>query len=193
MTPTEAARDGAPPLDLAGGITLHPAHGGDDLAAVVALCHDYRRFLLALPGVSVEVTDGFRPLSKFDALMTALPTLHARPTGIILLARDTDDVPLGCGMSHPLNAQTSEIKRVFVTPAARGKRVAEQLCQALIDQARVDGFSRVVLDTHRELHSAQTLYFRLGFAARGPYQPMPGNILPELLFFEKALTPEPTA
>jgi len=189
MTPTGAARDGALPLDPAGITVLH-AHSGGDLAAVVALCHAYRRFLLALPGVSEGVTDAFRPLAKFDALMTALPEIHTRPTGIILLARDTNSAPLGCGMSHPLDPQTCEIKRVFVTPTARGRRVAEQLCQALVDQARADGFTRVVLDTHRELHSAQSLYLRMGFAARGPYQPMPEVILPELLFFEKALIPE---
>ena len=186
-TQNDAVHIVAPRSTSTGGITLHTAHSGDNLAAVQQLCLDYRTFLLDLPGVSVEVTSMFRPLSRFDALLDTLPTLHARPTGTILLARDTGGTAVGCGMSHPLNPNTCEIKRVFVSPSARGKRVAEQLCQALVDQAQADGFARVVLDTHTELHAAQALYLRMGFTARGPYQPIPDAVLPELLFFEKPL------
>jgi putative acetyltransferase len=167
--------------------TLHTALDGDDLDAVRALCWAYRDFLLSLPGVSAEVTDAFNPATKYEALMTRLPQLHARPRGTILLARDVSGTPMGCGMSHPLDDKTSEIKRVFVTDAARGKGVAESLCTALVTQAAQDGFSRVVLDTHKLLTTAQRLYLRLGFIERGPYQEIPKNVLHELVFFEKNL------
>ena len=57
--------------------------------------------------------------------MDRLADEHARPKGIILLARDAQGVPAGCGMSHALDAQTSEIKRVFVTEAARGQTMRD--------------------------------------------------------------------
>lgn len=167
---------------------IRPASTPQDLAAVRQLCWDYRTHLMSIAGISEDVTAAFRPAHKYEALMESLPVLHARPTGIILLARETDGTPLGCAMSHPLDPQTSEIKRVFVTDAARGKGVAKQLCQTLIDQARADGFTRVVLDTHKLLHAAQRLYTRIGFAQRGPYQDMPDNVLPELVFYEMTLT-----
>lgn len=165
-------------------VTLIPALTGKDFDDVVRLCWSYRDLLLALPGVSREVTDAFHPSSKYETLMANLPRIHARPKGIILLARDAKGIAIGCGMSHPLDDQTSEIKRVFVTEEARGKGVAAQLCQTLITQAQSDGFTRVVLDTHRLLHAAQRVYLRLGFTPRGPYQPVPDNVLHELLFYE---------
>ena len=169
---------------------IYPATTDQDIDAVRMLCREYRTFLMSMDGVSEEVTDAFRPASKYEVLMQNLPCLHARPTGIILLAHDAAGTPIGCGMSHPLDAQTSEIKRVYVRDTARGTGIAAQICDTLVAQARTDGFTRVVLDTHRLLHTAQRLYTRLGFVRRGPYQPMPDNILPELVFFEKPLNAE---
>lgn len=169
-------------------ITLTPALEAEPLDAVRQLCWAYRDFLVSLDGVSAEVTSAFNPASKYQALMDDLPRLHARPTGTILLARDGTGAAVGCGMSHPLDGDTCEIKRVFVTEAARGKGVAAQLCTSLVSQAEADGFGRVVLDTHRLLDKAQRLYHRLGFQSRGPYQPMPAEVIEELVFFEKHLT-----
>lgn len=168
-------------------ITLAPATTDTDIAAVRSLCWAYRDFLLAVPGISRAVTSAFHPDTRYKSLMASLPELHARPTGVILLARDATGTPAGCGMSHPLDRATSEIKRVFVTDIARGQGLAEQICSTLISQARSDGYSRVVLDTHRLLHSAQRLYRRMGFTERGPYQPIPPEALPELRFFEYPL------
>ncbi|MEQ6203507.1 GNAT family N-acetyltransferase [Sulfitobacter sp. HNIBRBA2951] len=170
--------------------TLHAADTPQDIADVVALCWAYRKLLLSLPDVSREVTSAFHPDAKYAELMDSLPILHARPKGVIMLARDAEGTPLGCGMSHPLDPTTSEIKRVFVTADARGKGVAEAICTALVDQARTDGFARAVLDTHITLHPARRLYARLGFTQRGPYQEMPAEVLPELVFFEKPLHPQ---
>lgn len=170
--------------------TFNIQHATDaaDLKAVRKLCWDYRDYLLQNPDVDSEVIETFYPVPKYTALLAELETLHARPKGMILLARDADGTALGCGMTHALDAQMSEIKRVFVTEAARGQGLAEQLCMALMEQAKADGFSRMVLDTSKGLPAAQRLYLRLGFTPCGPYQPIPQEALPELVFFEKALT-----
>ena len=123
----------------------------------------------------------------FVYLMQDLPQLHARPRGIILLARDPHGTPVGCGMTHPLDDTSVEVKRVFVDPAARGTGLGKTLCLALIDQARADGYARVLLDTSRSLPAAGPLYLALGFAERGPYQPIPDSALPHLRFFEFTL------
>jgi GNAT superfamily N-acetyltransferase len=170
------------------GITLAPATRAADLEAVRALCWAYRDFLLQNSDIDREITETFYPVPKYTALMANLGTLHARTKGMILLARDADGKALGCGMTHALDADTSEIKRVFVADAARGRGVAATLCDALTAQARSDGFRRIVLDTSSALHAAQRLYMRLGFTPCGPYQPIPDDVLPKLLFFEKSLT-----
>ncbi|MGJ8546708.1 MAG: GNAT family N-acetyltransferase [Sulfitobacter sp.] len=167
-------------------VQIAPATSLADLDAVRDLCWAYRDFLSAHAPVEAEITRIFYPPEKYAQVMTALPDLHARPRGIILLAR-IDGAPVGCGMSHGLDAARAEIKRLFVTPAARGRSVARQLCTALLDQARSDGYARVLLDTSSGLLAAQNLYARLGFTPRGPYQPVPGDMLPHLRFYEYKL------
>ena len=167
-------------------LRLSLATTAEDLAEVRALCWAYHDFLLNNSSTDREITETFYPAVKYAALMGKLAQEHARPNGIILLAR-LDDQVVGCGMTHALNPQTSEMKRVFVNDVARGKGVAAQLCSALMDQARADGFTRMVLDTSKSLTSAQRLYTRLGFKACGPYQPIPDAVLPALLFYEIAL------
>lgn len=159
----------------------------EDIDAVRELCWDYRDFLLNNSDVDRDITETFYPVPKYSALMEALPREHARPSGIILIARDRTGRALGCGMTHAIDDQTSEIKRVFVREAARGQGLAQAICRALMDQARKDGFARVVLDTSRSLRAAQRLYTGLGFSLRGPYQPIPPEVLDELLFYEAAL------
>ena len=159
-----------------------------DLAAVVALCWEYRDFLLANTPVDREITETFYPVPRYEALMDELPLIHARPQGVILLARSADGAPLACGMTHPLDPQSAEIKRIFVAPEARGLGLAKALCRALLVQAQADGYQRVVLDTSRTLTGAVALYLSLGFKERGPYQPIPDDVLPHLRFFELPLT-----
>ncbi len=168
-------------------ITLAPAVGDADLAAVRTLCWAYRDFLIENSDIDRDITETFYPVPKYEQLMNDLATLHARPKGIILLAKDALGTAVGCGMAHALDPDTSEIKRVFVTDRARGMGVAERLCAALIAQAQADGFGRIVLDTSKSLHAAQRLYTRLGFTPRGPYQDIPAKVLPELVFYELIL------
>ncbi|MGJ8627775.1 MAG: GNAT family N-acetyltransferase [Sulfitobacter sp.] len=171
---------------MAETVIIRPATTAADIAAVVKLCWAYRDFLLNLSDTHREIVEAFYPADKYQTLMEGLETEHARPQGIILLA-ELDGQPLGCGMTHAIDDQTSEIKRVFVTEAARGQRIADRLCRTLMDQARTDGFSHMVLDTSKTLTGAQRLYERLGFAKCGPYQPIPDHVLPELVFYKKAL------
>lgn len=165
---------------------IRPVTSAQDLAEVRRLCWDYRSALAATSPIEAELSETFYPIPKYNALMAELPNLHARPRGIILLA-EIDGQAVGCGMTHALDDSTSEIKRVFTDPDHRGKSIAADLCRALMDQARADGFSRIVLDTSINLTSAQALYAKLGFTKRGPYQDIPEIALPHLVFYEAAL------
>tara|TARA_R110002110_G_scaffold52272_1_gene152385 strand:- start:210 stop:737 length:528 start_codon:yes stop_codon:yes gene_type:complete len=171
--------------------TIRPASSPEDLSAVRQLCWDYRAFLLGVSEIDAQITETFYPVPIYTGLMDRLTDIHARPQGIILLA-ERDGAPVGCAMSHALDPATSEIKRLYVGPQARGHGIARELVNALTDQATADGFDRVVLDTSVSLTAARALYSRLGFAARGPYQDVPASALPHLLFFEKPLTSPPT-
>lgn len=168
------------------GIEIRAATTSADLAAVRQLCWDYRSHLVAVSAEDAELTETFYPVPKYTALIANLETLHARPTGIILLA-EHNGMPIGCAMSHALFPDTSEIKRLYVAPQARGLGTARKLVSALTDQARADGFARLVLDTSVNLAPARALYTSMGFSPRGPYQDVPTAALPHLLFYETAL------
>src|SRR5260370_71013 len=61
---------------------------------------------------------GFTPCFQgFDAELSSLPGEYAPPRGALFLAREA-----GCVAVRPLDADTAEMKRLFVPPAARAIR-----------------------------------------------------------------------
>jgi GNAT superfamily N-acetyltransferase len=96
------------------------------------------------------------------------PVDYAPPCGTFLVAR-ADGVVVGCGALKPGPvAGTGEVKRMYVVPSARGRRVAERLLAGLVEAARDLGYRRLVLETGVEQPEALRLYERLG------WQPVPG-------------------
>jgi len=78
-----------------------------------------------------------------------------------------NDIAVGCGALKTYDAQTGEIKRMFVHPEHRGKGVAMQILQELENWAKELGFSSCVLETSQKLENAIALYTKFG------YQPIP--------------------
>src|SRR5258708_4703738 len=85
---------------------------------------------------------GFTPCFEgFDAELSSLPGEYAPPRGALFLAREA-----GCVAVRPLDADTAEMKRLFVRPAARGNGLGRRLAMAAIEHARAGRASRLVLD-----------------------------------------------
>ncbi|WP_298969761.1 GNAT family N-acetyltransferase [uncultured Roseobacter sp.] len=169
-----------------GDLRIRPAEMPRDLPDVQQLCWDYRDHLLSCGPEMQQLVEAFYPEDVYTALMDALPVKHARPYGTILLA-ELNGAAVGCGMYHPLNKQDAEIKRVFVAEAARGTGAGQKLSQALIDQARADGYRRILLDTNKTFAPARGLYEKLGFENRGPYSALPPGTAEYLTFYELTL------
>jgi ribosomal protein S18 acetylase RimI-like enzyme len=114
----------------------------------------------------------------FDEELRTLPGKYAPPRGALLLAAGQ-----GCVGVRPLDAQTAEMKRLFVRPGARGQGLGRRLAQAAIADARERGFSRMVLDSIGEkMGEAVALYRSLGFREIAPYyeNPIEGALYLEL-------------
>jgi putative acetyltransferase len=71
--------------------------------------------------------------------------------------------PVGCGALRRLDAQTGELKRMYVAPSARGTGLGRRLVAALEAEARALGLRRLVLETGTRQHAAIALYRATGF------------------------------
>lgn len=120
--------------------------------------------------------DGFDP---GDAL-TAGAHLLTPPAGVFVIARRGDEV-VGCGgvqtidpvESDPPGISVGEIKRMWVSPTARGQRLGARLLADLEERAWAMGHDVVRLDTNEVLHEAVAMYRRAGYTEIGRYNDNP--------------------
>jgi len=75
--------------------------------------------------------------------------------------------PVGCGALRLLDGETAELKRMYVSPAARGLGLGRRLVTALEAEARALGVRQLVLETGTRQAAAIALYQATGF------QPIP--------------------
>ncbi|MEU8155465.1 GNAT family N-acetyltransferase [Micromonospora sp. NPDC048986] len=70
---------------------------------------------------------------------------------------------VACGGLQALDAETGEVKRMYVRPAYRGRGIARQLLAALEECAFRQGHSVVCLETGTYLPAAIALYTSCGY------------------------------
>jgi GNAT superfamily N-acetyltransferase len=83
-------------------------------------------------------------------------------TGAIVLAYDAG-IPVACGSLRKLSSDSLEVKRMFVTPRARGHGWGRRILGALEERARAMGGQRLLLDTAASLTEAAALYLSAGY------------------------------
>ncbi|MBA84833.1 GNAT family N-acetyltransferase [Thalassobius sp. S69A] len=107
-----------------------------------------------------------------------------RPEIIFLVAR-RNAAAVGCVALVDCGTY-GEVKRLFVTPAARGTGAARALMAQLETTSRAQGHTRVMLETGDKLAAAVALYRDLGYAKRGPFGSYADH--PASLFMSKPLS-----
>ncbi|WP_120007503.1 bifunctional helix-turn-helix transcriptional regulator/GNAT family N-acetyltransferase [Teichococcus vastitatis] len=105
-----------------------------------------------------------------------------RPRGVFLIGF-SDGLPLGCVGLKGSGGEVAEIKRLWVSPAARGLGLGRQLMEAVEQAARTLSIRVLRLDTNSALSEALRLYRRSGWTEIGRFNDDP---YPDL-FFEKRL------
>ncbi|MEU8258233.1 GNAT family N-acetyltransferase [Micromonospora inaquosa] len=82
---------------------------------------------------------------------------------------------VACGGLQALDAETGEVKRMYVRPAYRGRGIARQLLAALEECAFRQGHSVVCLETGTYLPAAIALYTSGGYQQVPVYGEYVGN------------------
>ncbi|KAH8685051.1 putative GNAT family acetyltransferase [Ilyonectria robusta] len=127
----------------------------------------------------------------FSTEMENLSTYYGPPQGELLVAYGLGprDAALGCVALRPLKqhlnqeieqnpekqTNSCEMKRLYVSPKARGMGLGEILLKAIIHKARELGYTEMVLDTLPSMEGALRLYRRTGFVGTQAYYNTPVN------------------
>ena len=122
-----------------------------DIASIRVLFREYA----ATIGIDLEY-------QGFSAELATLPGKYAPPTGELFLATDAGELA-GCVALRAIARTITEMKRLYVRPAARGTGLGKRLVEAAISSARQGGYAELRLDTLATMASAQALYRSLGF------------------------------
>ena len=149
-----------------GDPVFHITHAAStaDLAVVAEL---FRAYAAAI-GVDLGYQD-------FETELATLPGKYAAPSGALLIARDDQGVPLGCVALRPMGTDgCCEMKRLYVSPAARGLGLGRALFSAIFAEADRLGYREIRLDTLPTMTEAIALYRKAGFEEIDPYTtPLP--------------------
>jgi GNAT superfamily N-acetyltransferase len=106
------------------------------------------------------------------------------PAGVFLVAWE-DGVPLACGGLSRYDETTAELRRMYVSPAARGRGLGRALLEALELEARTLGYAFLRLETGNLQTAAIGLYVAAGYLPIPRYGPFAND--PKSVCFEKRL------
>jgi ribosomal protein S18 acetylase RimI-like enzyme len=109
------------------------------------------------------------------------PGDYAPPNGALLAASVSGRIRAMIAL-RAIDGSTCEMKRLYVSPDARGLGLGRALVLRIVDEARKLGYRAMRLDTLPQMGNAQALYAGFGFRDIEPYYntPIPGTRFMEL-------------
>ncbi len=146
--------------------------GKDYLKEVKELIQEYSRRLgrdLSFQNIEDELKD---PSHKYTA-----------PEGELLVAIEGEKV-LGMVAYHRHSAVRCEMKRLYVSPNARGMHLGDALVTEILSHAKKAGYKEIVLDTIVPLKAAISLYKKHGFKECEAYY---YNPMDDVIYMRKEL------
>ena len=134
----------------------------------------------------LALIDQYFDAKAFEEELETLPGKYAPPKGSLLLALWAGQ-PAGCVALRKIDAQTCEMKRMFVYPRFQGRGVGRALAEAILREAKTAGYTTMRLDTSVRQIEALQLYQSLGFKTIDAYYELSPEMKNWLVFMELSL------
>ncbi len=115
-----------------------------------------------------------------------LDVAQLEASNVIFYVARIEDRAIGCGAWVRTGEAEGELKRMFVSPAARGMRLGRRLLETIETAAAEAGVRILRLETGVSQPEALALYRSAGYVERGPFGAYGPD--PLSLFMEKRLT-----
>lgn len=156
------------------------------IAAETPLQGDVRRMV-------ADLNAYLRPLSPPEFQFQLTVEEMAEPSVTVFVARDEAGQAIGMASLKDHGGGLGEVKRMYVFPELRGKRIGALLVERIEALARERGLDRLVLETGEApgFEAAWRVYEHAGFTICGAVLDYPDSGFSR--FYEKALTPASTA
>ncbi|KAI4215367.1 MAG: hypothetical protein LQ351_002267 [Letrouitia transgressa] len=147
-----------------GPISISPARSSEEIETIRTLFLEYAQ---ALP-VNLSFQD-------FEAELRSLPGKYSPYAGgELLLARSADGTPIGCVcLRATATIGCCEMKRLYISPAARGLGLGKKLVESVLNSAGQIGYKEMRLDTLPSMVEAIGLYKDAGFEETDKYYETP--------------------
>ena len=111
-------------------------------------------------------------IQNYSDEMEHLESKYGLPEGRLYLDY-CDEELAGCIGLRKIDNQNCEMKRLYVRPKFRGRKIGNLLVEKIIDDAKKIGYSHMLLDTLPFLKSAIHMYKKYGFYAISSYNDSP--------------------
>lgn len=101
----------------------------------------------------------------YDDTTDHLFELFRQEKSAYAIAVQQEEVLGGAGIypTSGLPADTCELVKIYLAPAARGKGIGKQLMEFCFDAALKNGFKKMYIETMPELSTAVKMYEKMGF------------------------------
>jgi GNAT superfamily N-acetyltransferase len=120
---------------------------------------DFKELVKSLNSDLAERDGAIHPLSQFNTIDNL---------NYVVLAYE-NNISIGCGAIAEYDSNAMEIKRMYVSPQARGKRIGTLVLSELEDWAKELGGTRCLLFTGKKQPEANRLYRRKGYRRINKY------------------------
>ena len=165
---------------MPGMVHIDQVETPEQIVAVQDLLREYMAWSDTLTSNSNRDAPTF---AGFEEEFASLPGVYSPPRGRLLIAT-LDGKAAATVALKPHDAQTCELKRLYVRPGFRGHDIGRKLVVALVEAARDMGYTRMVLDSHVSMNAAHTLYESVGFERVSTPDDFPEALKPQVVFME---------